>query len=254
MKKIIKGYILGFLTAALLIGGTVYATQKVKIVINGAELIPTDATGKVVEPLLVDGTTYLPVRAIAQALGLDVEWEDKTYTVKIKEIKNKDEKDDKKEEKNDDKKPETAVNENVIEGIGQITTNNIQKEQSTIRDEKSGEIYTVDGLYLLGDWGNYRIIDGKLEYFKPIDHYGWEKGKVEKSRYTSRFGMNEFEIKLTDGTILKAAPKLRVNEYRYKIDDSTINMLENITHMIDGKEICYFCYDDGTVLKIETIK
>ena len=243
MNKTIKGYILGFLTAAILLGGTVYAAQKVKIVINGAELMPTDANGKAVEPLLVDGTTYLPVRAIAQALGLEVEWEEKSYTVKIKEPKNKDEKPENKEEIKESQKAEKPVNENVVEGVGQIISNNINKEISKLRDKESGKLYTVDGVYLVGDWGDFRIVDGQLDYFEPIDHYGWEKGTVEKSRYYSRFGLNEFEIKLTDGTFLKVGPKLRVDEYRYRIEDCGENVLENISQTIDGKEIWYMSYD-----------
>jgi Copper amine oxidase N-terminal domain. len=46
----------------------------IKIVIDGERITPKDATGKVVEPFIVDGTTYLPVRAMCEAIGYDVEW------------------------------------------------------------------------------------------------------------------------------------------------------------------------------------
>ena len=47
----------------------------IRIKLNGKEIIPKDANGNLVEPFTIDGTTYLPVRAIAEALDLEVEWD-----------------------------------------------------------------------------------------------------------------------------------------------------------------------------------
>lgn len=55
----------------------------IKIVIDGIEVTPKDATGHEVEPFTSNGTTYLPVRAVAEALGKDVEWDGATNTVYI---------------------------------------------------------------------------------------------------------------------------------------------------------------------------
>ena len=81
MKKALKGYVLGFLSAAILLTGTVYAANVVKIVIDGTEITPRDANGKRVDPIIIDGTTYLPVRAVAEALGKEVYWDGPNYTV-----------------------------------------------------------------------------------------------------------------------------------------------------------------------------
>ncbi len=62
---------------------TVY--NDIKIVVNGSEIIPNDANGNIVEPFIIDGTTYLPVRALANALGQEVSWEQSTSTVYIGE-------------------------------------------------------------------------------------------------------------------------------------------------------------------------
>lgn len=65
--------------------------MNIKLVVDGAEVTPKDSTGKVVEPFVSDGTTYLPVRAVAAALGEDVEWDGTTNTVYIgKNIPGKD--------------------------------------------------------------------------------------------------------------------------------------------------------------------
>ena len=53
----------------------------IKIVIDGDLIIPKNANGVVVEPFIVDGTTYLPVRAMCEAIGKAVEWDGQTNTV-----------------------------------------------------------------------------------------------------------------------------------------------------------------------------
>lgn len=95
MKERRKGFIAGVVASAVFVGliGTAAATigsrtitadyNNIKISVNGSPIVPTDATGKLVEPFAVGGTTYLPVRAIGEALGADVEWDEKTNTVTL---------------------------------------------------------------------------------------------------------------------------------------------------------------------------
>ena len=81
MKNTIQGYIAGFVSSAILVGGISYAANSVRIVLDGKELIPTDANGNRVEAQIIDGTTYLPVRAVANAFGKAVYWDGPTSTV-----------------------------------------------------------------------------------------------------------------------------------------------------------------------------
>ena len=53
----------------------------IRIVIDGQELHPVNANGNPVEPMIYKGTTYLPVRAVASALGKAVYWDGPSYTV-----------------------------------------------------------------------------------------------------------------------------------------------------------------------------
>ena len=57
--------------------------QDIKITLDGNALVPKDANGNTVEPFIINGTTYLPVRAISEALGLGVAWDGVTSTVKL---------------------------------------------------------------------------------------------------------------------------------------------------------------------------
>ena len=57
--------------------------RDIHITLDGTEVLPTDVNGNYVEPFIIDGTTYLPVRGIASALGLNVAWDADTSTVQL---------------------------------------------------------------------------------------------------------------------------------------------------------------------------
>lgn len=91
MKKRLQGLIAGVLIGITVAGGAVFAANTttlydvlingIKIVVDGQQLDPTDANGNKVEPIIYNGTTYLPVRAVANALGKAVYWDGPNYTV-----------------------------------------------------------------------------------------------------------------------------------------------------------------------------
>lgn len=61
-------------------------TDVINIFINGGKFIAKDGNGDVVNPILENGTTYLPVRAIGEAFGKEVEWVAETKTVKLTSV------------------------------------------------------------------------------------------------------------------------------------------------------------------------
>lgn len=88
-----KGFLAGVVVSALAVSlaGTAAATigsrtltadySDIKMYINGEYVTPTDADGNAVEPFAINGTTYLPVRAIGNALGMNVNWDASTNSV-----------------------------------------------------------------------------------------------------------------------------------------------------------------------------
>lgn len=92
-KNTIARILTGSLAAALLTGGAVFAGtgsrnidiyyRNIRLMIDGAEYVPTNANGEVVEPFVSNGTTYLPVRAVANAFGKDVKWDSENSIVYI---------------------------------------------------------------------------------------------------------------------------------------------------------------------------
>lgn len=93
MKKIIVTYLAGFMTATMLTCGAAYATSAnksidvmysdIKVYIDDVLANLKDAKGDTVEPFIYNGTTYLPVRGIAETMGAQVEWDGATKSVKI---------------------------------------------------------------------------------------------------------------------------------------------------------------------------
>ena len=59
------------------------AFNDIKVYIEGELISPKDALGRPVEPFIVDGTTYLPLRAVAEALGKNVEWDGPNQSVYV---------------------------------------------------------------------------------------------------------------------------------------------------------------------------
>lgn len=55
--------------------------DNIKILIDGVEYTAKDVDGNAVEPFIYNGTTYLPVRGIANAFDKEVDWEPQTSTV-----------------------------------------------------------------------------------------------------------------------------------------------------------------------------
>lgn len=55
--------------------------KNIKICVDGVEMTPRDTAGKEVEPFIYNGTTYLPVRAVGEAVGKEVTYDGSTNTV-----------------------------------------------------------------------------------------------------------------------------------------------------------------------------
>jgi len=99
LKDKMKGVIIGTVIGATLTGSMAIAANTttlynvlangIKIVVDGKKLNPTDANGNRVEPIIYNGTTYLPVRAVADALGKSVYWDGPNYTVYLGEMDGK---------------------------------------------------------------------------------------------------------------------------------------------------------------------
>lgn len=97
MKNVTHRWIAAAVVAGLFCGTAVAASavttkmieanyMGIRLVVDGKEITPKDPNGNVVEPFASNGTTYLPVRAVGEALGKEVTWDGETATVYVGSI------------------------------------------------------------------------------------------------------------------------------------------------------------------------
>ncbi|MBR5791553.1 MAG: copper amine oxidase N-terminal domain-containing protein [Ruminiclostridium sp.] len=87
------GVLTSFLVSMMVVPGFAAGIRKtitayvgdIDIYVDNVLKIPTDANGNRVEPMIYDGTTYLPVRAISNMLGEEVTWDGETRSIYIGE-------------------------------------------------------------------------------------------------------------------------------------------------------------------------
>ncbi len=118
MRKILK-YVTSTLLVATLMTSTVFAkTTNAKIVVNSVDVL---VNGQRIDSdnLVYNGTTYLPLRAVSESIGMDVAYDAETKTVDLKRGKSKKVK--------------------VKEHKGQTSTKNINVELDTLEINVDGE-------------------------------------------------------------------------------------------------------------------
>lgn len=95
-----KHFIRGFITATILLTCminvsandvfkeiTARVSYDIKMMLNGKEFNPKEDDGTQLTPIVYNDRTYLPVRALCDAIGVDVKWEGKTKTLLLMSTK-----------------------------------------------------------------------------------------------------------------------------------------------------------------------
>lgn len=65
---------------------TALVRPDINIMLNGSPFIAKDSGGNVIYPVLINGSTYLPVRSVAQAIDIFIGWDKSTRTVLMNRI------------------------------------------------------------------------------------------------------------------------------------------------------------------------
>jgi hypothetical protein len=127
----------------------------IKLIIDEKPVTPKDATGKVVEPFIYEGTTYLPVRAVAEALGKDVKWDPATSTVIISGQS--------KPDTTQEEKPQMEISKQAVKlnDFGDLRSNNFEKRSSTLMTPKDNYGTSYSGCL----WPKTYYNDVFIEFF-----------------------------------------------------------------------------------------
>ncbi len=163
------------------------AFRNIKLVVDNQKVyFGKDSEGNQIEPFIHNGTTYLPVRAVAEALGKDVAWDGNTHTVYIGKRRN------------------VSTSSRLNEDIPFMS-----KKGSFSSNEKGGTMIKDIGnntysYYLYTDWDGLCYVDfpldGEYKTFKGTVGWHGEKKFNKRDSKVSIFA----DDKLVETYILKA--------------------------------------------------
>ena len=139
--------------------------NNIKIKLNGQELIPKDEKGNIVEPFVINGTTYLPVRAIGNALGLYVDWDTSSNTVLLNSI------------------PETPTNKVIVQPEPQNYATRVLIETIDIVSQKTNLPISSTKYLDIGETFNLSVV-----YFPTnatITDIIWESSNTKVAKISS---------------------------------------------------------------------
>ncbi len=256
MKKRLQGLVAGILIGAVIAGSGVFAKQlsewaevfynNIKIYIDGAEIVSKDANGNLVEPFIMNGTTYLPVRAVSEAFGKDVEWDGVNQSVYIgKKDRTKPDNYLHKMQYNDFKKGTKNASVNIING--------------SIIDYNGG-VYT-NGVLLYSYADGYNVENDKDEADLIVGYplnsqYTNLKGKIvlPKSIDTSVKKENNCRVASTkvliygDGRLLCTVPEVSAS-FPYAIDVNVKGVNQLTIKLINSDYYRYIALTDMALFK-----
>ena len=177
-----KGFGSGLVLTALVVvlGVTATATSQrsitvedgIGITINGATFIPRDANGRQVSVFLYNGTTYVPVRAISEEMGLDVAFNSATRTVQLTT-------------------PErSAAQQGATSSTGYITA-----ERAKEIALKDAGVSAADAVFLRAnlDWDDGRM-QYEVEFYSGYTEYDYDIDAVTGTIISSDRELENFQI------------------------------------------------------------
>lgn len=128
----------------------------VNIYIDDVKLDPRDANGNPVEVFVYNGTTYLPVRAVGEAVGKTVQWEGKTSSVYLG--------------KHSSDKPAVLLQDlDYFKGTGWVTKGTVKDNLGQVRTnafEGASDNGNGNATYKLN--GQYTMLSGT--FFQPYNN------------------------------------------------------------------------------------
>lgn len=234
MKKRLQGFFAGVIATMMITG--IFAVAKdlykkidviyndIKIEIDGERFIPEDANGNIVEPFIYNGTTYLPVRAIATFFGMDVSWNDDSYTVSLNT---------KKESQQDFENQEPITDEQLL-GVWYCSVDHILKELGVPKEMM--ERYDIKMIYEYAPDGTYSIYMPQDELEKLVEasfEYSLLAYNMKAEDYQLATGISVEETKRQIREQIDISSFSEKGEYR--VEDGVLYMTVkgNSTEMVE---------------------
>lgn len=172
--------------------------KNIRVCVDGVEMTPRDSAGQVVEPFIYNGTTYLPLRAIGEAVGKNVSWDGSTNTVYLGKSGQTD-------YLGQQVKAylKEGTDESDVEMAGQKYYNGVKG--SNILSDENKAFYNLNGLYtsMSGVYGMTDISwfdEGSIKIYgddRLLETFEVKKGMIPKNFIVNVTGVNQLRIEFT---------------------------------------------------------
>ena len=257
MFKQWKGFLSGiiFTLAVIVLSGAVFAAaagtsitvyyDNIKILLNGREIDTKDINGNNAEPFIYNGSAYVPVRAVSEALNNIVEWDADSKNVLIYETEV-----DKFWDRLNHSENEPVINNYPPDlYLRYIDAAGISKVYSFI--EKYGADVLFKGLKSMNLYSQYYCINMLVEYYNDEDIRTraiaaitpFLKSTCDKIRDGAEFAISVLSKKFDSPYIINGADGVKIftlfNNY------SDYGSYHRIWIIKDGKLSEFYSYKDS---------
>lgn len=165
MKRIILVTLLFFCFAGTLtassINGNFEGNPIVKLVVNGKEIVPED-----VPAVVMNGRTVVPIYVLKQ-MGLDIQWDDSTYTVTINSntAQSGSAQNEKTASLKNEDETQKITTKDVAKFGNRVGVIKVYDSQDNYLGQGSGFVINQDGLFVT----NYHVVEGAAKFRVYID-------------------------------------------------------------------------------------
>ncbi len=200
-KSIVTGVVIGSaITSSVNVfayDGTqdIQATFKnIKVYIDGAELTPKDALGNTLEPFIYNGSTYLPIRAVAEAVGKEVSYDANTNSIYLGDSNTV----TKSQANGAYLEPYTGSDYKFGDvNLGGIKYANSLSLFGEVYYNLSGKYTTFSGVYAFEDGTSNNLIDDTLQFYGDgilLGEYKVNVGDLPKNFTFNVTGVTQLKI------------------------------------------------------------
>lgn len=228
-KLVVSGVFTTIMMTTLVAFAAVGVTKTISVVYNNIKLVVDgkpvdlgkDSSGKKIEPFIYNGTTYLPVKAVSEALGKETNWDGKTQTVYIGKVPG-------------EGPGEAKYMTEVLQGV--MNLGDTYKLGNMSKFKMGGKVYNT---------GFHTRIYGDYIYFNLDGQYTEVEGEIG-TRSTSDY-VNDVHIYL-DGKLYETVAISGTGiSKKIKIPVSGVNELKFDLKMRESNENLHFGLGDLTI-------
>ncbi|MCR4658485.1 MAG: copper amine oxidase N-terminal domain-containing protein, partial [Lachnospiraceae bacterium] len=202
----------------------------IKVFLDGKELSLNDDKGKKAEPVMIDGTVYLPAVSLVEALDHEVKWDKEGKAIYIGKLP-------------DEKAPSHCW-------VLTDTVHEVDKDESYANRTWHYDYEDIDN-------GGRYVIDYTFRYNKEYAHYIaiGEATNIPSCLYPGKYATIDLKTYAEDvvGTSAWGIPVMDYIQYEFKEPHPTYDYSMNWTNVNENEPVYYNCADGTFEWKVKAL-